>query len=357
MDETTESQLLTGSVQEIDLAVERHEVTFPMVLKLLYLSLSPRKDLSDSYRDLYRRALAQFTENCGGIRESFYANEFVAGVLLTQRDELFFNIWWDEFKFDTIPARSLEADLNDLRLKAGLYLSEEHRRVCTARLFRLYKTLISCLHNEYYRWSGKELTAGKAACSQEYAADVRQIYRELTVVRDSYNQLGSERGQTRYVAAAAIGTTIILALAIGSVAISARSPSFNPSEHVWPGVFAGGAIGALLSILERLTRSALRVQFQTGLAAIFISGISRPIVGALSGLALCVLIEGGLLPFISVPPAKDKFFLAGFAFLAGFSERLLKDAVGNATGSVTASKSNPSPDETTNKDQPISPVA
>jgi hypothetical protein len=181
-----------------------------------------------------------------------------------------------------------------------------------------------------------------------------RIEQELEAVRDSYRELGRERGQTRYVAAAAAGTAIIVGAAIGWVALSSGLHFFNSSTgHIWPGVFAGGAIGALLSVLERLSRSALRVRFQAGLAAVFISGISRPIVGALTGMALCVVIEGGLLPFITIPQGKEKFFLAGLAFLAGFSERLLKDAVGNATSSVTGSKKGASADKAAYGDQPI----
>jgi hypothetical protein len=137
-----------GSVAEIALAVRDGEVTFPMVMKALYYQYPqwsrsaspPRREL---YRELYVRALSQFTQRHEGIADSYFANEFGAGVALTGKDELFSSIWWDEFKFDTNPARALEADINDLRLKAELYLSANHRRICMQRLIRLYKPLIS----------------------------------------------------------------------------------------------------------------------------------------------------------------------------------------------------------------------
>ena len=110
---TRDQELLTGSTSEIALALERREVSFPMLMKLLYLR-AQGEDQQKRWSALYHRALTLFMEIYGGISESFYANEFVAGALLTRKDELFFNIWWDQFKFDTIPARSLEADINDL---------------------------------------------------------------------------------------------------------------------------------------------------------------------------------------------------------------------------------------------------
>ena len=117
------------SAVEIELAVERGEVTFPMVMKALYLQWpgeTTAQYLRQRYHDVYHTALKQFMTKQGGISESFYANEFVAGALLTCKDQLFSNIWWDRFSFDTTKARTLEADINDLRVKAGLYLSECH---------------------------------------------------------------------------------------------------------------------------------------------------------------------------------------------------------------------------------------
>lgn len=125
------------SVEEIALAVDRREVTFPMVIKALYLQWSEDLEphLRQRYQDLYRPALEQFMAAHGGIRESFYADDFTAGVVLTGSGELFSTIWWDEFKFDTAPARTLEAELNDLRMKAWSYLSDAHRRLCTSASF------------------------------------------------------------------------------------------------------------------------------------------------------------------------------------------------------------------------------
>jgi hypothetical protein len=337
---TRDQELLTGSTSEIALALERREMSFPMLMKLLYLR-AQGEDQQKRWSALYHRALTLFMEIYGGISESFYANEFVAGALLTRKDELFFNIWWDQFKFDTIPARSLEADINDLRLKTGLYLTEDHRRICTARLFRLYKTLISSLRLEYYRWTNVNQAEGGPAISARLVADLNQIRKELEMVRDTYMRIGLARGRVQYVTAAAAGTAAIIAM--GGIAALLLGKG---SAWIWIGAIAGGAVGSLLSVLERLTRGALRVQFQTGSAVRFMSGISRPIVGALSGLALFVLIKGDiLLPFVKSSTEADQgLFFAGLAFIAGFSERFLKDVLGNA-GNVIRPAEAPSAEE------------
>jgi hypothetical protein len=150
----------------------------------------------------------------GGISESFYANEFVAAAPLTRKAELFFNIWWDQFKFDTIPARSLEADIDDLRLKTGLYLTEDHRRISTARLFRLYKTLISSLHLEYYRWADVN-NGRRPAVSARFVADLSQIRKELEIIRDTYMRIGPARGTAAIAAMGGIAAVLLGKAAYG----------------------------------------------------------------------------------------------------------------------------------------------
>jgi hypothetical protein len=328
-----------GSTEEIEIAIERDQVTFPMFMKLLYRNLRPeRPELRERLADMYSRALPLFMTACGGICESFYADEFVAGVVLTRKGELLSNIWWDEFKFDTIPARSIEADINDLQLRTGLYLSEDHRRMCTARIFRLYKTLFTSLHSEYLHWAGVEPEKESPECSPRFVAEIQQLRHELNAVQDSYRRIGQARGQVHYVTAAALGAAGIVALAGIAIAVNGAS-----GEGIWAGVLAGGAVGALLSVLERLTRGALRVQFESGSTALTVSGITRPVVGALSGLTLFVLVKGDfVLPLVKQAAAADQaYFFCALALIAGFSERLLKDVLGNAAGAVAGDSKSP----------------
>jgi hypothetical protein len=225
-----------GSVAEIALAVRDGEVTFPMVMKALYYQYPqwsrsaspPRREL---YRELYVRALSQFTQRHEGIADSYFANEFGAGVALTGKDELFSSIWWDEFKFDTNPARALEADINDLRLKAELYLSANHRRICMQRLIRLYKPLISSLRLEYVRWNGVDPSeSGRPHAS--HMADLAQLRQELDAVRVTYLNIGGARGQARYIAGAALGAVAIVAAS--GVTASVLGDSSN-CQMLWIG--------------------------------------------------------------------------------------------------------------------------
>jgi hypothetical protein len=102
---------------------------------------------------------------------------------------------------------------------------------------------------------------------------------------------------------------------------------------------ASGAIGAVISVMVRLNRgTTLEIDTDRGRAVTLIAGGFRPIIGAVFGGALYVLILGGLIP-LHVPDLGDGvltstsrgvFFFLGIAFLAGFSERWAQDTIVNS---------------------------
>ena len=106
-----------------------------------------------------------------------------------------------------------------------------------------------------------------------------------------------------------------------------------------------GAIGAAVSVMLRVTRRNLEIGDDQQRWVLFISGVFRPILGAVFGAAFYVLTVGGLLP-LDVPDDQttEAFFFAGIAFLAGFSEQLAQD-VFVRTGRTLGNGSSASPDQ------------
>jgi len=90
-------------------------------------------------------------------------------------------------------------------------------------------------------------------------------------------------------------------------------------------IVAGG-IGSITSVMFRITQGQkLSVDPQQGLAVTIVAGMFRPIIGAVFGVALYVLVVGNLLP---LDEASEKaHFYAGLAFLAGFVERWAQDTI------------------------------
>jgi hypothetical protein len=85
-----------------------------------------------------------------------------------------------------------------------------------------------------------------------------------------------------------------------------------------------GAIGAAVSIMSRLASDKFQLNYQAEHQSLRMLGHFRPLIGAILGSAVFLLITGGLLSLERScdPDANVLFFFAGLAFLAGFTERL-----------------------------------
>lgn len=92
------------------------------------------------------------------------------------------------------------------------------------------------------------------------------------------------------------------------------------------GILTAGGFGAVVSVMVRISHGRLEIDPRAGLYAAGLSGAFRPVLGAVFGVAIYVVVMSGLLP-VEVPAeagARAHFFYA-LAFLAGFSERLAQD--------------------------------
>src|SRR5260370_37829354 len=120
---------------------------------------------------------------------------------------------------------------------------------------------------------------------------------------------------------------IALGLQLTPLQGSSLVPAFVGSS------IAGGA-GAVVSVLMRMSRPGVRLDYRSGLAAMFLQGMFRPLVGSLFGLAVFVLLAGGLLPVPLPECSKQVYFFSGGAFLAGFSGPLAQGPLGTARSSL-----------------------
>lgn len=336
------------SVEELKAALERDEVTFSMAMKALYLQRAKWNDSEASrsrYCELYPKLCKAFIKHTGGLTESLYTNEFASGVALTKDRELYTAIWWEDFPFNTGPARVLEADISDLRIRAGLYLSGEARKILMQRVLRLYIGLVSTLRREWKRHDpDRAAEAGASTSGQpavdpqavagggvttEHLEDLEHLRNEFLIVENAYRGMGKDYAETNYIFGVAAGALAIVAI------VGLFAALLSDIDHtIWLGALAGGAVGGLLSVLERYTRGKLELQFEA--ERLWLKGVTRPVVGALSGVALYVLIKAGFLPIgITAEGTTLGLAFAGLGLVAGFSERLLKDMIETASSPMT----------------------
>jgi hypothetical protein len=98
-----------------------------------------------------------------------------------------------------------------------------------------------------------------------------------------------------------------------------------------------GGVGAIVSVMNRMTSGSLILVAESGKAIIRLLGAIRPLLGGVLGLALYVLLSAGLVSFAATPEdGKEVLLAAGLGFLAGFSERFAQDMIAGAAGGQTS---------------------
>jgi hypothetical protein len=139
----------------------------------------------------------------------------------------------------------------------------------------------------------------------------------------SYAELRS--ALKRYVLGLPIGLTAVILLGW----LASLTPMFqqNIADIDLVRALSAGAIGATASVMIRITRGQkLDVDSTQGLAMTMLAGAFRPVVGAVLGAALYVLLLAGLLP-LEIPQESAAYFFAAIGFLGGFSERWAQDTI------------------------------
>lgn len=188
----------------------------------------------------------------------------------------------------------------ELHHRAIEFLAPQPRKICIRTLFSIITAVLG------------RLDAGESPDEREYAC----LERELARVEAYYRRSAERQARLAYLAGMAA-----VALLAG---LAALLPPVR-SEPLAAAALAGAA-GGIVSVLMRMSRGQLSLNAEAGDATLCILGASRVLLGALLGGAVCVLLRGGILPTPAGASAGAAFF-AGAAFLAGFTERVMGDAL------------------------------
>jgi hypothetical protein len=94
----------------------------------------------------------------------------------------------------------------------------------------------------------------------------------------------------------------------------------------------GGATGAVVSVLSRMSSGKLKLNPESGKKTIRALGFMRPVIGAVFGAVIYLFLDGGIVDVLAPPTTGSHLaFYAGLGFLSGFSERFAQDVIEQAT--------------------------
>jgi hypothetical protein len=114
------------------------------------------------------------------------------------------------------------------------------------------------------------------------------------IVRDFYAKAAPKRARLRYLAGVASGFA-------GAIALGAMLLWLLEASHVVSvedraeiiTIWIAGAIGAVVSVMQRLSSQDLEVHHEAGRSELFLLGAIRPLLGGAVAVALYSLFAGG----------------------------------------------------------------
>lgn len=152
---------------------------------------------------------------------------------------------------------------------------------------------------------------------------------EASQAEDLCNRAVRRGAMMAYFEGMLLGVVAFSLMGIGLSRLLSHSNIVGFSVESFLTVFIAGAVGAIVSVMSRMSTGDSWLEYETARSYLRLLGMFRPLIGAIFGVALYFGIQSGVLQFIK-PPSNENavfFFFAFISFLAGFSERWASDVL------------------------------
>lgn len=290
--------------------------------------------ITDSDRASCRRRfpglLAAFEGRHGRLRRSYFARHAFAAGAVTEDDELQL-VWGREESLRAPHYVRLLFRCEQLCYAAWHRLHRYDRRQCLNMISSVALEVLRRMDAPPAEAGGLPGNGkGPAHPSKDEATDVAFLEHELDEAEDFMLRSATRRAQIHYTKGMLWGTGAVALLtgAAGLLLWAFDVPSPTPSHLLL--VMAAGAVGAVVSVLVRMTLGQSSMNLPTldhdmKKTDLHLIGGMRPLIGAVFGLITYALIRSALVPLDPPSGGVDLYLYVSVAFLAGFSERVAQD--------------------------------
>jgi hypothetical protein len=151
----------------------------------------------------------------------------------------------------------------------------------------------------------------------------------LKDIHDYYCHAAERSGQITYVGGMLFGMVIPVLISVAGWILVGN----NHGSAVGIGLlcFSAGAVGALVSVMSRLSSGKVRVDWEFGKDTLRTLGSLRPFVGAVFGLITFLALKSGGIGIDLANTAGSSYYFVVVSIAAGVSERLAQDLLLSST--------------------------
>jgi hypothetical protein len=264
----------------------------------------------------YLELLGRFEQEHGRVVSSFWCSHLESGVALTEQRRRFHRHGalslhretdWATKRFPEIAAQLHRCD--ELAIRARTVLSGVRQRICLSLVAASAAHLLSLVDS---------------ASSPDAKADLRAAVKEeqeaLAKAERYYKEAANGQAEIVYFAGMA-AMTVAVALSAGLF--------LRFDWKVGVAALVAGAVGAVVSVIQRINARSFNVDYDVGRPYAFFLGALRPLIGGAFAIAIAFAFDSGILhlPIASSDPKDKHLALVVLSFLAGFSERFAQDTL------------------------------
>ena len=282
--------------------------------------------------ELYRHTLKRFQTTHGDVVSAYWCSHIESAVALTEKPRRFplhprigFH---RETAWATKRAPEIAAQLHrldELAIRARTVLSGVREAICL-------HLVATC--------AGHLLSLADEAAAPEDPAELDAVLAEEKKRIDEVEKYYCEaaNGQAQIVYVAGMATVAVVVSVLGGLVLLWQR------DNLLIGVVGliAGAVGAVVSVIQRITNQSFHVDYDIGRPYAFFLGGLRPMIGGALAIAIVYTFDSGILnlPIASTTPYQEHVALVVVGFLAGFSERWAQDTLTTALPQQSA----PAPD-------------
>jgi hypothetical protein len=314
-----------------------HSVSFPELVWLHHLRQEELgKRGHDPYKgpaeERYRRYLSWFEEEHGKIVDSYWCVNDASGVALTvRRRPLMFpdvvRLHWatDWTTKDKPKLMNILFRAEGIAVRVHEVLRDTSQRLAMQSLFTVFSHVLGFCETD------------RAHNDRAIAELDRSTRVELKGIESYYRRAAVRSGQIVYVGGMLLGALPLLGLVVLAFVLK-WAASDDAAVRTGLFCFAAGGLGALISVMSRMTSNRVTVDWEFGKDTLRTLGSLRPFVGGVFGLMTFFALKSGVVALDIVNSSKSVYFYILFAFAAGFSERLAQDMLLGPTVGAAAAK-------------------